>query len=258
MKYNRSKLTIIAVLLTVMIISISLGQHYLVTREAATLEMCAVDFGVLILGKGILTELLLPLIISLAYCYVLQYLSDNQHLVRSESRSVMAYKTLTKIAAMCAVVCLATQIVAILAGLCITGNICNWEFSNSMFSDEVYITQLSITEIPNPVIISIQAFVLGFLNCLFRCIAAVCVATAFDAGWLSAVVIFAIKLILPHRILNDKFNYFVAKYRPTSGNYYGELVHKDVYVELILFNIILVAFAAMVLMPAVRKKDYLR
>ncbi|MGN0481211.1 MAG: hypothetical protein ACI4EV_06540 [Lachnospiraceae bacterium] len=254
MKHNRTKILFMVLMLTIIIVSISFGFHYRVVHNAGNLEMCGIDISVLALGSGMLPEIILPLIISLTMCYVLQYSRDYQHLIRSGARVKLLHKTFGKIIIMCAAGCLLTQLVSVIAGLGITGRLCNWSLDNSMFADEVRMTGLQITQIPDWLPILLKSFALAFFNCLYRSIAGICIATFFDMGWISIIVVFLIKLAMPHRIYND----FTIQYQPCDGNYYGELIYNNTYFKLLLCNIICVLIVVIISLFAERRKDYLK
>lgn len=254
LKHNKTQCVLIAATIIIIIVAISLSLYNRIKNSAESIEMCAIDFGVLIIGKGILTEVINPLLIVSLFMYAWQNSRNFQAIIRKKSRVQVIYDILIKVSIAGALLCAFTQFIAMLAGMIVTGRVCNWEMSNSMFADEMFMTGLSINNIPNAVAVSCKSFILAYTNCVYRCMAGIIVGLLTERGVLSVVALFFMELIVPHRLVND----FAIKYKLTGGNYYGELVYNSTYIRLLLCNIILLIAIAIIAMLVVRRKDYVK
>lgn len=254
LKHNKTQCALIAVTIVIIIVAISLSLYNRIKISAESIEMCAIDFGVLIIGKGILTEVINPLLVVSLFMYIWQNLRNFQTVIRTKSRVQVIYDILIKVSIVCAILCMFTQIIAMLAGIIVTGRVCNWEIGNSMFADEIFMTGLSIMHIPNSIAISCKSFILAYTNCMYRCMAGIVAGMIMDKSWISIATVFLVKLLVPHRIVNE----FSVKYQLTGGNYYGELVYNSTYIRLLLCNIIFVISIVVIAMLVMRRKDYVK
>ena len=253
LKKNRGIWVIAVVIFLVVMAGRGLSVFNLTKRTGGTIEVAAVDVGIIAGGSSMICGLIFPLLIVYFYSYIFSYKNNYQHIVRYEDRRKPAYKSIEMVMLASMLLVAAGILVAAAAGFAVSGVWYNWNSTKSMFYDELMVTNVGISHIPGVPVLVLKELLIGGLNCFFRSMLGVLAVLVLSRGWLAIGIVFFDYFLIPFRF--ERF--FEIIYKPENGNYFGELVVNDVYLSIVVQLLICGTLVSIVAILWSARKDYL-